>query len=139
MLFLRTKRRTKKNWKELKETKAIKIVLFETYKKKLKRTNKNWKGLHRFSVLIGSLNFSCLKHEYFERFSSLRFFSVSLSSYLFSEWFKPTTRGVHPPSFKGQLISFHLGTKPHFKCWLVTPLRLSSGLDYQNVGGWGDT
>ena len=29
--FMRTKRRTKKNWKELKRTKAIKIVLFEMY------------------------------------------------------------------------------------------------------------
>ena len=32
--FLRTKRRTKKNWIELKRTKAIKTVMFETYLKK---------------------------------------------------------------------------------------------------------
>ena len=29
--------------------------------------------------------------------------------------------------------------KLHFKWWLVRLFWLSSGLDYQNVGGWGDT
>ena len=71
----------------------------------------NCKGLHRFSVLIGSLGFSllCLKPDYFDRFSSFKFLSVPLSSSLFSEKCKPTKRGVHPPSFQGQLISFNLG------------------------------
>ena len=32
-----------------------------------------------------------------------------MSSSLFSERFKPTTRGVYPPSFQGQPISFRLG------------------------------
>ena len=37
------------------------------------------------------------------------FFSVPLSSSLFPERCKPITRGVHPPSFQGPLISFHFG------------------------------
>ena len=63
-----------------------------------------------FSVLIGSLWFSllCPKHDYFDRFTSLKSFSVPMSSSLFSERCKPSTRGVHPPSFQGQLISFYL-------------------------------
>ena len=61
-----------------------------------------------FSVLIGSLYFSllCPKHDYYDRFSSIKFFSVPLSSSLFSESCKPTTTGVHLPSFQGQLIGF---------------------------------
>ena len=51
--FLRTET---ENWKELKRTKAIKIVMFRTYEK-LKRTKKNWKELQKFSVLIASLYF----------------------------------------------------------------------------------
>ena len=42
-------------------------------------------------------------------FISFKLFSIPLSSSLFSERCKPTTRGVHPPSFQGQLISLNLG------------------------------
>ena len=38
----------------------------------------------------------------------LSYVLVPSSSSLFSERCIPTTRGVHPPSFEGQLISFHL-------------------------------
>ena len=41
--------------------------------------------------------------------TSFKFFSVPLSSSYLSERCKPTTKGVHPPSFQGQLISFHSG------------------------------
>ena len=49
-----------------------------------------------------------LKHDYFDRLSYFKFLSVPLGSCLFSVRCKPTTRGVHPSSFQGQLISFHL-------------------------------
>ena len=64
-----------------------------------------------FSVFFGSLQFSLLrlKHDYSDRFSSFKFFLVPLNSSLFSESCKPTPRGVYPPSFQGQLISFYLG------------------------------
>ena len=29
--------------------------------------------------------------------------------------------------------------KLHFNCWIVGPLCLSTGLDYQTVVGWGHT
>ena len=75
------------------------------FKKKSKepiRTEKDFTGYLYFSLL-------CLKHYYFDMFSSFKFFLVPLSSPLFSERCKPTTRGVHSPSFQGQLINFHLG------------------------------
>ena len=37
-----------------------------------------------------------------------RYFQFLKILLLFSEWCSTTTRGVHPPSFQGQLISFHL-------------------------------
>ena len=37
------------------------------------------------------------------------FSSVPLCSFSFSERYFTTMRGVHSPSFQGQLISFHLG------------------------------
>ena len=94
---------------------------------------------------------------YFDSFSTFQFLQVLP---LFSERYSTTKRGVHPPSFHCQLISFNLRAldllcqqeikkrddmtamrrrKLHFKWWLVRLFWLSSGLDYQNVGGWGDT
>ena len=58
-------------------------------------------------TVLPLFNIGYLKHDYFDKFSSFKFVSVPLSSSLFSERYKPTTRGVHQPSFQGQLITFH--------------------------------
>ena len=84
--------------------------MFEKYKKKTKRTKKDLKEIHKLLVLIASL-----KYFYYVKqmtifialviFYSFQFLHVLL---LFSERCPTTTRGVDPPSFKGQLISFHV-------------------------------
>ena len=54
-----------------------------------------FKYLH-YSVTLSSRGWNC-------------FFGVCSDLNLISERCKLTTKGVHPPSFQGQLISFHLG------------------------------
>ena len=54
---MKTKRRTKKNWKELKRTKAIKIVLFERYLKTKKNQQELKKDFSDFSSYRFSLVF----------------------------------------------------------------------------------
>ena len=65
------------------------------------RTNKNWKPVNSFSVLIIIFLFFFSQARLFNSISSFKFFSVPLSSSLFSERCKPTSRGVHPPSLLG--------------------------------------
>ena len=73
-----------------------------------------------------------LKYDYFYRFSSIKLFSVPLSSSLLSEGCKPTTWGVHPPSFQGQLISFHLGELDP----VMSEYHKIDTNEYPNIFGW---
>ena len=50
-----------------------------------------------------------LKYDYVDSFGSFKLFFSSFDFFFYFRKGSTTARGVHPPSFQGQQITFHLG------------------------------
>ena len=158
MPCLRTKKITKTNFKELKRTKTFQEDMIKTYskiKKNHEELTKNFTSLHLL-LFFFSYCFICIRHEYFDSFSSFRFFSFPLSSSFIlrtvfnhqkrcssTNWsvfiWENLTSFFNKRHRKGDDMTAIRRRKLNFNWWLVWVLCLLSGMDFQNVVALGNT